>query len=159
MLRRCDILGLDQNGGGHVAEDEMAVAVAPVEMTGADFRVNHQYRAGAPGPNIIGRCLDAESRRGASDIHVETKAVLHPDRVLYLHGDRRIGALEIGTGAEHRVDILRLASGPFKRLLGSLHSDFGENRDFFIRALGQSRAHDLRVENRFLGEHKARLDA
>ena len=42
------IAALDDHRGGHVAEDEVAVAVPEVQVAGADLRIDHQHRAAEP---------------------------------------------------------------------------------------------------------------
>src|SRR5690606_28808078 len=63
MTRGCDVLVLDEDRGRDVAEDEMAVAVAPVQMPRTDFRVHDERAPGMARADIVGGGLDAEGRR------------------------------------------------------------------------------------------------
>lgn len=57
MLRGGLVGTLDDHRSGGVAEDEVAIAVAEVQVAGADFRVDHQHRAGLAGRHGIDRGL------------------------------------------------------------------------------------------------------
>ena len=74
---------LDKHGSRDIAEDEMAVAVGPVEVAGRDLRIDHEHRFRMPGANKVCRRLDAERGRGAGDVHVEGKA-FDAERFLHL---------------------------------------------------------------------------
>src|SRR3546814_2643946 len=54
MPRGRDILILDQNRGRDVAEDEMAVAVAPVQMPRTNLGVHDEHALRMAGADIIG---------------------------------------------------------------------------------------------------------
>src|SRR3546814_3955818 len=65
---------LDQHRGRRVAENEMAIAVAPVQMAASHLRIDHQHRACAAEPHRVDRSLDTESGRGAGHVHVDRKS-------------------------------------------------------------------------------------
>ncbi len=158
MPRRRDGLVLDQNRGGDVAEDEMAVAVAPVEVARTDFGIHDEHAPCMPRTNIVGRGLDAEGCRGAGDIHVEGKAV-DAQRLLNLDRHRGVGALHVRRRAQHRIDVGGIAAGARQRVLCGRHADFGEDRQLVIGPLGKPRRHMLGVQNARLVDDVARPDA
>ena len=148
----------DQDGGGDIAKNEMAVTIAPVQMAAGDFRADHEHALRISSANIVRSGLDAESGRGAGDIHVETKAV---DAQLLLDFDRhgRIRPLHIRCSTQDRIHILGLAPGPLQRLSRCLYADLREDRQLFVRALGPSRRHDVRIQHGLLRHHVPRLYA
>ena len=85
---------LDNHGGGDVAEDEVAVAVAEIQVAGADLGIDHQHGLGRTGGHEVGGRLDPECRRRAGDVHVERKA-FDAQRLLHFDGHGRIGALHV----------------------------------------------------------------
>src|SRR3546814_7588424 len=89
MPRGRDILILDQNRGRDVAEDEMAVAVAPVQMPRTNLGVHDEHALRMAGADIIGGGLDAEGSRRTGDIQVDTESI-DAERVLHLDRHRRI---------------------------------------------------------------------
>jgi len=64
----------DQGGGGHVAKDEMTIAVAPFQMGRTDLGVDHQRRADRARADHVGGGLNAEGGRGAGHVHVKGKS-------------------------------------------------------------------------------------
>ena len=105
----------DDEGGGDVAEDEMAVAVAEIEMARTDLRIAHQDRARVAGSDHVGGGLQAEGRRRAGDVHVEAET-LDAERVLHFDRHGGIGALHVGGGDDYGVDIGGGAVGRFERI-------------------------------------------
>src|SRR3546814_11794695 len=65
-----DALFLDQDRGRDVAEDEMAVAVAPVEVSRTDFGIDDQHALRMAGAALVGGGLDAEGRRRPGSVQV-----------------------------------------------------------------------------------------
>ncbi len=157
MRRRSNRRILDQHSGGDIAKDEMAIAVAPVEVARGDFGADHQHAFGVARTDIIGGGLNAEGGRGTGNIHVEPEPV-DPQRLLNLDRHRGVGALHIRRCAQHRVHILRVAPGPFQRSPRRCDADFGHDRDFVIAALIPARGHHVRIEDRRLAHHMARFD-
>ena len=157
MLSRSDCRVFDQHGRGHVPEDEMAVAVTPVQMAAGNFRTDDEHALRTARPNVIGCGLYPESGRGAGDVHVEPEAV-DPQRLLYFDRHGRIGPLHIRGRAQHGIDIRSIATCAFKRLTTSCHPDLGHLREFVIAAHFQAGLHDRRVENRLFRQDVARLD-
>ncbi len=90
----CVFGALDHEGRCHIAEDEMAVAIAEVQMPRTDFGIANQYRARMSGRHHVRGGLKPEGGRGAGDIHVEAEA-LNAECVLHLHRHRGIGALHV----------------------------------------------------------------
>ncbi|MNS53848.1 hypothetical protein D3C72_866180 [compost metagenome] len=127
-------------------------------MTGADFRVDHQDRPGLTQLDAVGGGLDAEGRRRAGHVHVETET-LDAQGFLYFDGDRRIGALQVGAGDDHAVDVRCGFAGALQGLFGSADGHLAQHRPFVVRALRQAWRHALRVEDAFLVHDKAALDA
>src|SRR3546814_18058558 len=82
----------------------MAVAVAPVQMARTDFGVHDEHAPRVAGANVIGGGLDAEGRRRAGDIHVETETV-DAERVLNLDRHRGIRPLHFRRRAQHRTAV------------------------------------------------------
>ena len=140
-----------------IAEDEMAVAVAPVEMTAGDFRADDQHALRVARTDVVRRSLDTEGRRRTRDVHIEGET-LDAQFLLDLDRHGRIGALHVRRGAQHRIDVGNIAPRLLQRLARSLHADLGHERQFLVRTLGQARLHRARIEDRFLRHHMARLD-
>ena len=148
---------LDDHRGGHVTENEMAVAIAEVEMPRADLGVDHQRRIHRPRRDVIRRRLDPKGRRRTGDIHIERESA-DPERSLDLDGHCGIGALHVGRRAEHRADPLARLAPTLKRLLGGFHGNLREDGDLLVRALRNIRPHQRRIEDARLLDHVARLD-
>ncbi|MNF79794.1 hypothetical protein D3C84_620200 [compost metagenome] len=149
---------LDDHGGGGIAEDEVTVAVAEVQVACADFRVDHQDRAGLAGLHRVGRGLDAEGGRGAGDVHVIAEAV-DAECGLHFDGDRRVGALQVGAGDDHAVDIARGLAGALQGLSGGGHGHLAEDAPLVVGALRNARHHALGIEDAVLVHHETALDA
>ncbi len=154
VLGRREIRTFDDYRGGGVAEDEVAVAVTEIQVTGADFRVDHQDRPGLAQLHAVGRSLDAEGRRGTGDVHVETEP-LNTQRFLDFDGDGRVGALQVGAGDDHTVDVSGGLAGALQGLFGRTDSHLAKHRPLVIRALGQAWCHALRVEDAVFVHDKA----
>lgn len=152
------VFTLDDDRGAGVAEDEVAVAVAEVHVPGADFRVDHEDGAGLAELDAVDRVLDTEGRRRAGDVHVEAET-LDAECGLHLDGDGRIGALQVGTGDDHAIDIGRRLAGAGQRFFRCLDRHLAENRPLVIAALRNARNHALGVEDAGLVGDVAALDA
>ena len=70
---RCGIT-LDYYCRGDVPKNKVGVAIAEVEVTGTDLRIDDQYTRGAGGFHSVAGLLNAKSGRGAGDIHVKSEA-------------------------------------------------------------------------------------
>ena len=147
------------SGGGHIAEDEMAIAVAPFQMRRADLGVDHQRGTDRTRAHHVGGGLDAERGRGAGDIHVEGKA-LDAQRMLDLDGDR----------PDRRVRGWRRRRSPRRRpprscRPGPAPSAAASTAISAITTASSSTRwrnsgmHHLRVENTGLVKHMALFDA
>ena len=159
LLRRGrQIFALDDYRGAGVAEDEMAVAVAEVHMPGTDLGVDHQDRARLAQLDAVDRVLDAERGRRARHVHVEAET-LDPQCRLHFDGDCRIGALQVGAGDDHAVDVRSGLAGAGQRFFGCLDRHLAENRPLVIAALGNARNHALGIEDAGLVGNVAALDA
>src|SRR5690606_41425658 len=111
LVRRGGLVGArDDHRGGGVAEDEVTVAVAEVQVAGADFRIHQQHRARLAQLHGVGGGLQAEGGRGTGDVHVIGEP-LDAQRRLDLDGDGGIGTLQVGAGDDHRVDVGGGAAG------------------------------------------------
>jgi hypothetical protein len=147
LLRRArQVRPLDQDRGSRVAEDEMAVAVAPVQVAAGDLRIEHQHRARLARLHRVGRGLDAEGGRGAGHVHVEAEA-LDAQRLLHFDGDGRIRALQIAAGDHDHVDVLRRPARTRQRIARASHGDFRQHREFLVAALRDARHHPLDIEH------------
>ena len=67
---RCGIT-LDHDCRGDVPKNKVGVAIAEVEMTRTDLRIDDQYTRGAPGFHGVAGLLNAERGRGAGNIHIK----------------------------------------------------------------------------------------
>src|SRR3546814_7971812 len=108
MPRGRDLLVFDQNRGRDVAEDEMAVAVAPVQMARTDFGVHDEHALRVARADIVGGGLDAEGRRRAGDMHVETESV-EAERGLNIDRHRGIRSLHVRRRAQPGIAVARIA--------------------------------------------------
>ena len=104
-MRTFGVLGaFDQNGCGHVAKDEMAIAVAPFQMARADLRVHDEGGADGSRAHHIGGCLDAERGRRTGDIHIKGKTTC-AQKLLNFNGNGGVGTFHIRSGTNHRVHL------------------------------------------------------
>ena len=130
------VRALDDEGGGHVAEDEMAVAVAEIEMAGTDLRIAHQDRARMAGRDHVGGGLQRECRRRTGHVHVEAEAI-DAERVLHFDRHGGIGALHVRGADEHAVDVAGLAVGALHRIARGGNRHLGQNRNLIVGPLRQ----------------------
>ena len=149
---------LDDHGGGHIAEDEMTVAIPEIEVPRADLRVNDQHRIRRSRRYVIHGRLDPEGCRRTRNIHIEREAA-DPERRLDFDGHRRISALHIGRRAQDSTNPFARFAPTLERVLGGFHADFRQNGDLLVRAFRNGRAHQRRIEDARLLDHVARLDA
>ena len=148
----------DHDRGAGVAENEVAVAVAEIQVAAGDLGIEHQHRARLAALHRRHRGLDAEGGRRTGHVHVEAEAV-DAQRVLHFDRHGRIGALHVAAGDQHHVDVGRHAPGALERLARRGHAHFGLQRQLVVAALGDARGHARRIEDAFLFHHVARLDA
>ncbi|MCY1262443.1 hypothetical protein D9M70_107280 [compost metagenome] len=127
-------------------------------MTGADLRVDHQDRPGLAQLHAVGGGLDTEGRRGARHVHVETET-LDAQRFLDFDGNGWIGALQVGTGDDHAVDVRGGLAGALQGLFGRADGHLAQHRPLVVGALRQAWGHALRVEDAILVHDKAAFDA
>jgi len=154
------VLGpLQNHRGTHVAENKVAVAVFPGQVPRADFRIDHQHAARGAVADGVDAGLDPKGRARAGHVHVIAPTVLHAQSLLHLHRHSRIGALHVGTGHQHRVQIVRLQAGAVQRLTGGVHGDLRLHRQLVVTAFGNIRRQPVRVENAFLVQNIALLNA
>ena len=150
---------LDDHGGGHVAEDEVAVAVAEVQVARADLRIDHQHRPRRAGGHEVRGRLDAEGGGRAGHVHVEGEAV-DAQRLLHLDGHGRIGALHVGGRAQHRVDLDGgLAPGARWPAWPPSTAISASTESSSLERSGMIGPHDVRIDQAGLVDHVARLDA
>ena len=69
------------------------------------------------------------------------------ERLLHLDGNGRIGALVIGSGADHRIDVRHIPPGFGEGKTGGMHGHLRHDGQILVCALGQDRVHDLRIED------------
>ena len=146
------------DGGAGIAKDEVAVAVAPVQVARGNFRIQHQHRARLAALHRCHGLLDAEGGRRAGYVHVEAVAD-DAQRFLHFHGHGRVAALHVGAGHQHHVDIGCGFAGAVHGLLGGRHADLCLQRQFIVGAFRDVRHHALRIQDAGFFHHVARLDA
>src|SRR3989338_9112747 len=159
LVVRGGLIGtLDDHRRCSITEDKVAVAVTEVQVAGADFRVDHQDRAGLTQLHAVGRSLDTEGGGGTGHVHVITETL---DAQCGLHFNRhgRVGALQVGASHDHPVDIGGSLAGTGHGVLGGAYGHFAEDAPVFIAALRQARRHARGIENAGLVHDKAALDA
>ena len=83
---------LENDRGAGIAKNEVAVAVAEIQVAAGDFGIKHQYRARLAALYGRHRGLNAEGGRGTGHVHVKAVAV-DAQRFLYLDRHGRVGAL------------------------------------------------------------------
>ncbi len=149
---------LQQHGGTGVAEDEVAVPIAEVEVPRADLRIDHQRQFGAVGCQHVCRSLDAEGGGRAGHVHVKGHAV-RPQIVLQLDGQRRIGAWHVGGSDDDQIDLPRFAAGGDQCLFGGGHRHLHHDGGHLIGPLRQQRLHDVGVEHPLSAHQITALDA
>lgn len=151
------VFAFDQGGGGDVAENEVAIAVAPFQVAGADLGVDDQGGADRAGADHVGGGLDSEGGGGAGHVHVEGEAV-DAHELLDFDRDRRVGAFHVGGGADHDVDVGGGAASLGEGLGGGVDAHLGHDAGFFVAALAQGGVHDIGVEHAGLVHHVAAFD-
>ena len=126
-----------------VAEDEMRLPVAEIEMAGDDLRRHHEHALLGAGAHQVEGDMQAGRRRRAAKPHVEGRT-LRAERMLDLDGDRRIGPLVVRGGADHHVDVARLEPGMVERALGRRHAELGHDGELVIVARRNAWRHPRR---------------
>ena len=129
-----------------VAEDEMRLPVAEIEMAGDEFRRHHQHPAlRARTHHVEG---DVQRRRGrrAAEVHVEGRA-LGADRVLDLDRHRRIRPLVMRARQDDHVDVGARHPGIRQRPLRRGDAELSHHRQRLVRARRDARRHAGGVEN------------
>ena len=158
-MRALRILGTFQNHSrGHIAKDEVAVAVAPFQMARGDFRRHDNRAAHAAGPDHVGGGLNAEGGRRTGDVHIKSKAT-GPKRLLDFDRNRRIGAFVVGRGADDQVNAFGIAARFFQSDLAGLHPDLGHDRQILIGPRREVRVHAGRVQHALFFHHIALFDS
>ena len=157
-LPRLDIVAvLDECCGADIAEDEMAVAITKVQVRRADFRIDHEHGPGAAGLDHVGRGLNTEGGRGTG--HVQIEAELPGTQILLnFHRERRIGARQVRTGHQDRVNILRSLARLFQAGLDRRHGHLALQRRLVVATGTNPGVHHLGIENAALFHHVAALD-
>ena len=154
----CVFFPFQQGGGGHVAKDKVAVAVAPFDVGRTNFGVDHQRRADRSGTDHVGGGLNAKSGGRAGDVHVESKA-LNAQQVLNFNGDGGVGALKIRGGADNSTHV----GGGFACVIQcdvrGLDRHFGHDRRLVIAALTHFGVHHGGVQNAIFDHHVTLFDA
>ncbi len=158
MADRCNALFLDKDSCGHVAKDEMAVAIREIQVAGTDFRIHHQHGFRATGPDEVSCGLNAECGRRARHIHVKGKAAT-PQCVLHFDRHGGIGALHVGRGADNGVNVFGFAARTLQRIARGIYRNLGQYGNAIIRTFGNARCHDVRIQDAGLVDHEARFDA
>ena len=97
-----------------------------------------------------------EGGRRTRDVHVETRSPGDAQRALDLDGHRRVGALHVGRGADHRVDV-GWATCERPRALQPLQPPPSRpaSKAALLGARRKLRAHALRIEDACLVHHVA----
>lgn len=119
----------------------MAIAVLPGEARRTDLGIDDQHRTRRAGKDVLAGEVEGEGRRRAGDVHVEGRALRDAERVLHLDGDRREGALHRRGGTITEVDVGRRPAGVGQRLARRGNGHLGLQRQCFVGASGQARAH------------------
>ncbi|MNM83295.1 hypothetical protein D3C81_953520 [compost metagenome] len=158
MLRSRLVDALDDHRGSRIPKDEVAVAIAEVQVAGADLRVDHQHRTGLAELHGVARRLQAEGGGRTGHVHVVAEA-LDTQRRLHFDGNRRVGALQVGAGDDHAVDIRRGAAGTLQRFFRRGGGHLAKDAPVVVAALGNARSHALRIEDTGLVHHETALDA
>ncbi len=151
-------LPLQQHGGAGVAEDEVAVSVAKIEVARADLRIDHQRESGGTSRQHVCRRLDAEGGGGAGHVHVKGHAA-RPQIVLQFDGEGWIGARHVGGGHYHQIYFPRLATGGDQRLLSGGHRHLHHDGGLVIGSLRQQWLHDVGIQHSFPAHQITALDA
>ena len=136
----------------------MAIAIAPVEVTGANLGTQHQCAARAAGTYRIGRLLDAEGARRTRYVHV-VAITAAAERGLNFNGNCRVGALEVGAGDDHQIDLARCAPGFLQSVFGGRGSHFSHQGNLFVGPAGDIRAHPVGIKNAGFVDDVALFDA
>ncbi|MNS42271.1 hypothetical protein D3C72_746460 [compost metagenome] len=123
VLRHGRVFRFDDDGGAGVAENEMAVAVAPVQVAAGDFGIQDQHGARLAALHGGHGLLDAEGGGRARHVHVKAIAI-DAQRILHFHGHGRVGALHVAASDQYHVDIGWRAAGAGQRIARGGNSHF-----------------------------------
>ncbi len=107
--------------------------------------------------HAVGGGLNTKRRRGAGNVHVKTETC-DAQGFLDFDGDGRIGALQVGAGDDHTVDVRCGLAGALQGLFGRTDGHLAQHRPFVVRTLRQAWRHALRVEDALLVHDKAAFD-
>src|SRR6056297_1194715 len=107
LLRTALVGALQHHGRADVAEDEVRIPAAPVDVGRGDLRVHHEDPPGGAAGDRIHGILQAERGRRAGHVHVVGIAA-RADGMLHLDRQRGIGPLQVGAGQDDRVDVAAL---------------------------------------------------
>ena len=150
--------GLDDERDRRVAEQEVAVALAPVHVRRRQLGTDDERAAGvAELDRLVSLDRRADGGRTA-ERHVEAVAV-RADRVEHLDRERRILALQIGRAEHDEIDVLADAARLLERDLRGLDGVLRLDRDLRLRAIRNVRAHPLGIEDAGLVLDVAVLDS
>ncbi len=126
MLR----LRLEYHSAGAIAEQHAGGAILPVEDARERFRTDDDGALELPGlDEIIGNseCVDEARAHG---LHVEGRTLGDAEALLDLHRRRRKGAVGRCRRADDEIDVDRIDSGAYERLLGGGDAKIG--REFVV---------------------------
>ena len=156
--RGCRLALHDHRGAG-VAEDEVAVAVAEVQVARADLRADHQHRARRArcAPRCAAMLMPKVAEEQATFMSKAKPSM--PSASCTSTADGRVGALQVRAGDDHRVDVGGRAAGLRQRLARRVHGHLALQRGLVVGALGDVRAHARGIEHAALVDHEAAPDA
>ena len=135
----------------------MAIAVAPLQMGRADFRIDDQCRPNRACTHHVRCRLNAEGGRRTGHVHIECKAAC-AQQLLDFDGNRWIGPLHVGRSTDHQINVLCRFPRLCQRLEGCIHSHLGHERWFVIGPLPQQRVHDRGIQHTRFVDHMALFD-
>ena len=142
-----------------IAEDEVAVAFAPVHVTGRELGDHDECALRGAGLDRLLRHDRGAGRGGATDRDVEAIALLRADRMLDLDRDRRIQALQVRRAEHDEIDVLADTPGLVERDHRGILRVLGLVAQLILGTARNVRAHSLGIHQAGLVLDIALLDA
>ena len=126
-------------------------------MPRSDFRVHHNRAGSRACLHRVHGGLQRKGRRRTGHVHV-VRPALRPQGILHLHGDGRVGTLEIGAAHNDGVDVGGFSPGLLEGPMDRMQRDLTLDRVLLFASGGQMRTKPLRVEHTRLLDHIAVLN-
>ncbi|MFM2071001.1 MAG: hypothetical protein RLZZ623_1264 [Actinomycetota bacterium] len=133
------------------------VAEREVGVAGRDLGVHDHHAVGGTVLQRVHAGLHGERGGRACHVHVVAPAT-GSERILDLHGHRRVGPLDVRAADNDAIDLVGAPAGLCQGLVDGGQGHLGLQPELVLRAQRQVRAETVRVEHTALLHHEATLD-